>query len=203
MLNGVTRRVRGMARDGGQPMSMSKCSIGLLLVTLLCAAGCTHLPWRRTPPDYEGPPPTQAYAGKLPVDQASEASSAAMTDTDRQAMLEVIDQLQSISGLTQDERQQLMADLRRTKPSLWPAMVQQFTVEPNEFSLERPYIEHNIRYTREAYQLDGIVEQNYAADGVLNQSELAEDADVLRNVRLWDYRPLLRTYSQLQEIRLY
>jgi hypothetical protein len=118
--------VRGMARDGGQPMSMSKCSIGLLLVTLLCAAGCTHLPWRRTPPDYEGPPPTQAYAGKLPVDQASEASSAAMTDTDRQAMLEVIDQLQSISGLTQDERQQLMADLRRTKPSLWPAMVQQF-----------------------------------------------------------------------------
>jgi hypothetical protein len=126
MLNGVTRRVRGMARDGGQPMSMSKCSIGLLLVTLLCAAGCTHLPWRRTPPDYEGPPPTQAYAGKLPVDQASEASSAAMTDTDRQAMLEVIDQLQSISGLTQDERQQLMADLRRTKPSLWPAMVQQF-----------------------------------------------------------------------------
>jgi len=86
---------------------------------------------------------------------------------------------------------------------LYPAIVQQFTVEPNEFALERPYIEHNIRYTREAYQLDGIVEQDYAADGVLNQGELAADADVLRNVRLWDYRPLLRTYSQLQEIRLY
>ena len=86
---------------------------------------------------------------------------------------------------------------------LYPAMVQQFTVEPNEFSLERPYIEHNIRYTREAYQLDGIVEQSYPADGVLNQRELAADADVLSNVRLWDYRPLLRTYSQLQEIRLY
>ena len=86
---------------------------------------------------------------------------------------------------------------------LYPAIVQQFTVEPNEFSLERPYIEHNIRYTREAYQLDDIVEQNYAADGILSQSELAADADVLRNVRLWDYRPLLRTYSQLQEIRLY
>ncbi len=86
---------------------------------------------------------------------------------------------------------------------LYPAIVQQFTVEPNEFSLERPYIEHNIRYTREAYQLDDIVEQDYAADGILSQSELAADADVLRNVRLWDYRPLLRTYSQLQEIRLY
>ena len=86
---------------------------------------------------------------------------------------------------------------------LYPSIVQQFTVEPNEFTLERPYIEHNIRYTREAYQLDGISEQNYAADGILNQSELAADADVLRNVRLWDYRPLLRTYSQLQEIRLY
>ncbi|MCD6284392.1 MAG: UPF0182 family protein [Anaerolineae bacterium] len=86
---------------------------------------------------------------------------------------------------------------------LYPAMVQQFSVEPNEFALERPYIEHNIRYTREAYQLGDIAEQNYAADGILNQSELAADADVLRNVRLWDYRPLLRTYSQLQEIRLY
>lgn len=86
---------------------------------------------------------------------------------------------------------------------LYPAVVQKFTVDPNEFALERTYIEHNIRYTREAYQLDGIVERNYAADGILDQSELAADADVLSNVRLWDYRPLLRTYSQLQEIRLY
>lgn len=86
---------------------------------------------------------------------------------------------------------------------LYPAFVQQFTVEPNEFSLERPYIEHNIRYTREAYQLDNIVEQDYAAEGSLTAEELAADADILRNVRLWDYRPLRRTFRQLQEIRLY
>ena len=85
----------------------------------------------------------------------------------------------------------------------YPAAVQQFTVEPNEFIVEKPYIEHNIRYTRYAYNLDQITEQTYSGTGVLTASELDTNADVLNNVRLWDYRPLLRTYSQLQEIRLY
>jgi hypothetical protein len=86
---------------------------------------------------------------------------------------------------------------------LFPAIVQQFTVEPNEFIMERPYIEHNIRYTRYAYDLAEIEEQDYAASGTLKLEDLDEHEDVLNNVRLWDYRPLKRTYSQLQEIRLY
>lgn len=86
---------------------------------------------------------------------------------------------------------------------LYPAIVQQFTVEPNELSLERPYIEHNIRYTREAYQLDKIVEEDFAAEGTLTREMLSTEEELLSNVRLWDYRPLKRTYSQLQEIRLY
>ncbi|HQH37180.1 MAG TPA: UPF0182 family protein [Anaerolineae bacterium] len=85
----------------------------------------------------------------------------------------------------------------------YPAAVQKFTVEPNEFILEKPYIEHNIRYTRYAYGLEDIKEQTYPATGDIALEELDKNNDVLRNVRLWDYRPLLRTYSQLQEIRLY
>jgi len=85
----------------------------------------------------------------------------------------------------------------------YPAAIQQFTVEPNEFMLEKPYIEHNIRYTRYAYDLNDITEQTYSGMGVLTAGELETNADVLNNVRLWDYRPLLRTYGQLQEIRLY
>ncbi|MGC9520573.1 MAG: UPF0182 family protein [Anaerolineae bacterium] len=86
---------------------------------------------------------------------------------------------------------------------VYPALIQQLRVEPNEFILERPYIEHNIVYTRAAYGLDKIREKDFPAVGELTQEELAAHTDMLDNVRLWDYRPLLRTYSQLQEIRLY
>ncbi len=86
---------------------------------------------------------------------------------------------------------------------IYPALVQRFRVEPNEFVVERPYIEHNINYTRRAYGLDEIEEDDYPATGTITTETLEENEDVLQNVRLWDYRPLLRTYIQLQEIRLY
>jgi len=86
---------------------------------------------------------------------------------------------------------------------LYPAFVQQFTVEPNEFILEKPYIEHHITFTQRAYELDRVVESLYPATGEITPEQLADNADVLNNVRLWDYRPLKRTFGQLQEIRLY
>jgi uncharacterized protein len=86
---------------------------------------------------------------------------------------------------------------------IYPGLVQQIHVEPNEFSLERPYLEHNIALTRRAYGLDMIREHDYPALGTLNAESMVDNADVLRNVRLWDYRPLKRTYAQLQEMRLY
>ena len=33
--------------------------------------------------------------------------------------------------------------------------------------------------------------------------DLVANESTIKNIRLWDYRPLLRTYGQLQEIRLY
>ena len=41
----------------------------------------------------------------------------------------------------------------------YPALLQRFRVTPNELAAERPFIEHNIRMTRQAYGLDRIVEQ--------------------------------------------
>src|SRR5699024_5792655 len=35
-------------------------------------------------------------------------------------------------------------------------LVQNFVVSPNEFSKESPYLEHNLTFTREAYDLDDI-----------------------------------------------
>jgi uncharacterized membrane protein (UPF0182 family) len=85
---------------------------------------------------------------------------------------------------------------------LQPA-IEQFRVKPNELALERPYIERNIEFTRRAYRLDAISVRPFAGLGKLSPEVLKENEATVRNIRLWDPRPLLATYRQLQEIRLY
>jgi len=87
--------------------------------------------------------------------------------------------------------------------SFYPATVQNYTVQPNELALEQPYIEHNIRLTRYAYGLQDVQEIDYPVTGTLTAGQLAANADILDNVRLWDWKPLRTTYEQLQEIRTY
>jgi uncharacterized membrane protein (UPF0182 family) len=86
---------------------------------------------------------------------------------------------------------------------VYPAFLQRFSVAPNELVAERPFIQHSIRMTRQAYGLDRIVEKDFPADETLDAKALERNAQTIRNIRLWDYRPLLRTYAQLQEIRPY
>jgi uncharacterized membrane protein (UPF0182 family) len=86
---------------------------------------------------------------------------------------------------------------------LYPAFVQRFRVAPNELAAERPFIEANIRMTRQAYGLDRIEEREFPADEELDPRALERNAATIKNIRLWDHRPLLRTFGQLQEIRTY
>ena len=76
-------------------------------------------------------------------------------------------------------------------------------VKPNEITKERPYIEHNIEFTRMAYGLDKITEKNFPSAGELTLEDLNKNARTIENIRLWDHRPVLETYKQLQEMRLY
>ena len=87
----------------------------------------------------------------------------------------------------------------------YPQLQQRFVVEPNELVKETPYIEHNIEFTRAAYGLDRIDSQNYQLADMADASTniLAENQATIDNIKLWDYRPLLSTYRQLQEIRFY
>ncbi|MDJ0575202.1 MAG: UPF0182 family protein [Xenococcaceae cyanobacterium MO_234.B1] len=87
--------------------------------------------------------------------------------------------------------------------NLYPWFMQQFIVNPNELVKEKPYIEHNIKFTQAAYHLDDVQRQNYGAEAQLEEQSLANNQSTIDNIRLWDYRPLLSTYRQLQEIRLY
>lgn len=87
--------------------------------------------------------------------------------------------------------------------SVYPGLVQRFQVDPNELNLERPYIEHNIAFTRSAFDLDSIETQDYDVAQQLTADVLLSEPETVTNIRLWDYRPLLQTYNQVQALRQY
>jgi uncharacterized membrane protein (UPF0182 family) len=87
--------------------------------------------------------------------------------------------------------------------SIYPGLLQRFAVEPNELTRERPYIAHTIEFTRRAFGLQDVLEADFDIAEEALPIDLAANDATITNIRLWDYRPLLRTYGQLQEIRLY
>lgn len=87
--------------------------------------------------------------------------------------------------------------------SIVPGVVQRFRVEPNEIALEAPYLENNIQFTRQAYGLEAIEEVDYAFDGKLTWDTIHANQGTIDNIRIWDWRPILQTYKQLEERRPY
>ena len=86
---------------------------------------------------------------------------------------------------------------------VYPALLQWFRVLPNELAAERPFIANTIRMTRQAYGLDRIEAHDFPATESLDRAALERNDATIKNIRLWDHRPLLRTFAQLQEIRTY
>jgi len=86
---------------------------------------------------------------------------------------------------------------------IYPFLVQKFIVVPNEITKESPYIVNNISFTRKAFGLDNIEERTLNGDTTLVMKDILENQSTIRNVRLWDRKPLLDTFGQLQEIRTY
>jgi uncharacterized protein len=86
---------------------------------------------------------------------------------------------------------------------LIPAVVERFYVKPSELQLEVPYLKRNIDLTREAYNLRQITLRPFPAEEGLSFQSLQRNRATIDNIRLWDWRPLMDTYAQLQEIRTY
>jgi uncharacterized protein len=86
---------------------------------------------------------------------------------------------------------------------LYPAFLQRFRVVPNEIAAERLFIERNIEFTRKAYGLDKVESKDFPAEEELKRGDLRRNEATIKNIRLWEHRPLLATYGQLQEIRTY
>lgn len=87
--------------------------------------------------------------------------------------------------------------------SILPALVQKYQVEPSELQLETPYLKSNIEFTRKAFNLDNVVEKSYPSLMDLTPQDISKNPETIDNIRLWDWRPILETYRQTQEIRLY
>jgi uncharacterized membrane protein (UPF0182 family) len=87
--------------------------------------------------------------------------------------------------------------------AIYPEIIQRFVVSPNEMDKERPYIANSIRFTRAAYGLDQFQEKDFSAVEDLTLEDIQKNDATFRNVRLWDHKPLLTTFAQLQEIRTY
>ena len=86
---------------------------------------------------------------------------------------------------------------------LWPAAMQQFSVSPNEFAREEPFILRNIDFTRRGFGLNRIEDAFYPVQTSVTAELIAQNRQTVNNIRLWDHRPLSDVYTQIQLIRPY
>ena len=93
--------------------------------------------------------------------------------------------------------------------TIYPALIQQFKVGPNEFQTEAPYIDRNIRATRAAFTLDRVKTDDFnfetfnkvpsdEANAIIDSNEGTID-----NARLWDPAIIQQTYNAVQNLQTY
>ncbi|MHC5908315.1 UPF0182 family membrane protein [Streptomyces sp. S6] len=88
---------------------------------------------------------------------------------------------------------------------LYPAIVQKFQVQPNEQAKEAPYVEKNLKATREAYGIDDAQVTEYSGKPApaTDKAKLRASADATASVRIMDPNIISPTFQQLQQIRNY
>ncbi|HKB30110.1 MAG TPA: UPF0182 family protein [Streptosporangiaceae bacterium] len=86
---------------------------------------------------------------------------------------------------------------------VYPAIIQQFDVKPNELAKESPYIQREIAATRQAYGISGVQEAPYAASPNQPAAQLAAEASSLPGVRQIDPAVVSPAFQQLQQIKGY
>ncbi|MHB8399810.1 MAG: UPF0182 family membrane protein [Candidatus Limnocylindrales bacterium] len=87
--------------------------------------------------------------------------------------------------------------------TVYPSLIQQFTVLPNQFAQEQPYIANNIAMTRLAFGLTNWSPTPFDGSAPLTQATVTAESATFQNARLWDSLPLGDALAQLQTIRQY
>jgi uncharacterized membrane protein (UPF0182 family) len=92
--------------------------------------------------------------------------------------------------------------------TIYPAIIQRFVVQPNEFAKEQTYIKRNIDATRTAFGLDKINVQHFkysSSDIPVGDATqfAATNKTTLDNARLWDPDPLTQVLQSTEEFQPY
>jgi uncharacterized membrane protein (UPF0182 family) len=87
--------------------------------------------------------------------------------------------------------------------TIYPALIQQFRVNPNEYAKERKYIARNISATRDAYGLSAIQPRDYPYNPEVTAEVVQDNKTTIDNARLWDPAVLEAVYGQIQELQTY
>ncbi len=87
--------------------------------------------------------------------------------------------------------------------SVWPLVVEQFSVRPNAADKESEYIQRNIAATRDAYGItsDKIEYKDYKGESTKNPQDVPVDAATIGNARLLDPNILSPTFTQLRQLK--
>lgn len=82
-------------------------------------------------------------------------------------------------------------------------VVQNLIVKTNQISYEDKYIKNNINYTRKAFNLDNISQNNYSVNNNLSKDDLSNNKETIENIKINSYKPALDFYNQVQVLKYY
>lgn len=85
----------------------------------------------------------------------------------------------------------------------FPYIMERTQVRPNALRLELKYIKYNIEATNEAYGLSNVIDVPHHIKPELTAADVASSEATVKNIRIWDDRPLEDTYRQQQALRQY
>lgn len=83
------------------------------------------------------------------------------------------------------------------------SVVQKFEVQSNEKTLEKPYIQYNIKNTRKAFNVDSLEEIPFEIKNDLTKEDINSNKDIIDNIKINSYKPALEFYNQFQYLRYY
>jgi uncharacterized membrane protein (UPF0182 family) len=87
--------------------------------------------------------------------------------------------------------------------TIYPAVVQKFGVDPNEFQKEQTYIGRNIEATRAAWNLKTVDTKDFQYAEDLDAAAIRDNQQTISNARLWDPPEILRNYQSFQTLRTF
>ncbi len=87
--------------------------------------------------------------------------------------------------------------------AIYPALIQNFKVKPNQNALERPYIARDIAATRFAMGINKVHVIPFPYKSTLTTQEISQYSQSLSDAQLWDPQYALQTFDKLQDIRSY